>query len=274
MSQFQLLVAIWGVAFGLTIASLAALYRGGAIRAAFARGPLSGALLVMTILVFLAWFVSTVASSFLDDQILEIALGDAFELGSILSYVAVPILLGLFFAALIRASESLLLMLGLAFGLALVDLFDMANRLEVLRLAFLQTMAEGGGYDEQARIYQDYFFDRPHLERIALYLSGLAVAGVIAAFAFNTPGLAAWVEYVGLPALARTVEGSARTLRLLARLIILGAVIVNLAMIWSWRLDRISALETAGFSPYPILGSNAPPVEAPEEETAPEQSSD
>ncbi|MGD1870587.1 MAG: hypothetical protein ACFB0F_13985 [Neomegalonema sp.] len=261
MSQFQLLISIWAVAFGLTIASLAALYRGGAIRTAFERGALSGALLTVTIALFLAWFASTVAATFIDDQILEIALGDKFALGKISGFIAIPILLGLFFAALIRASESLLLMLALAFGLAVIDLFDMASRLEVLRLAFLETMAEGGGYGEEARIYQDYYFERPHLERIAVYLAALLLAGLFAALSFNAPGLGDWVEHIGLPGLASRAAASGRSLRLIARLIILLAITLNLAVLWSWRLDRSDALETAGFSPYPVLGRNAPSID-------------
>lgn len=268
MGQFQFLLAVWGVAFGLTIASLAALYRGGAVRAAFGRGPMSGLLLIVTILVFLAWFASTVAATFLDDQSLELALGDAFEMGRIASYVGVPVLLGLFFAALIRASESLLLMLALAFGLALIDLFDMAAKLEALRLAFLQTMAEGGGYGVEAQIYQDYYFARPHLERIALYLAALLAAGLIAALSFNAGGLGEWVAGVGLPGLGRTLAGSSRTLRLAARLTILVAIALNLAILWSWRLDRADALRTAGFNPYPALGRAAPAVEPPPEAPA------
>lgn len=251
MELKDLLSLIWASAYTLALGiALGVLLRprlGEIFRKDFALGVWSLAMVLVSVF----WMISYGAATFWELNTLSRTFDEIKKPELDISHIVLPLLLSFGFAFLVTHSWKVYIALPVAILLGFVDLGGMSVILNGITEIIINYAKSGKYFSESARIFQEYFLDRPHLLRIVSYMIVLSI-GVFFAVLSVGKGLCRIAEPKDKR--ERVQQEIAQKLELhhflfdrLARISFMVAIIGNETVIWSWRLARTAQLKAAGF---------------------------
>lgn len=207
----------------------------------FAVSPLKGIVTSLMIGSCLIWALSFINVTYIERWALGVAFADYDKPPISFLHISLAIIFGVLFAVLVSNGWRLAVVIPLALGLAVADI--LGNSALIAGVEQMARRAEAAGTPFQAPqwAWHAYYTEKPHLLRISAYAATLTAAMI-----FFLISLVFF--YKDNPKAARAagperVEGAAYlSFRYLASLIFCVALIGNLVVIWSWRLERECAL--------------------------------
>lgn len=235
----------------------------------FHKSMIKGMVTTLMLTSCLVWALSFINVTYIEQWALGVAFEDYQKPPLNFLHISLAIIFGILFAVLVSNGWRLAVVLPLALTLALADIAGNATLIEGVQTMAARAEAQGDPFGAPQLAWLDYYTAYPHLLRIQGYAAVLGVAALLAAIALaiywrdnraarrddaaeapsnaaspNAASPNATMSKAAMSGAAPAVKPAPvesapyLTLRYLSSLVFCIALVGNLVVVWSWRLER------------------------------------
>ena len=191
------------------------------------------------LIAFLLWFAAYAIATHTELDAMKRVFDRSLLPGLSISYAALALAFSVLFALLIITHRNMYLCYPLLMALAFSDLLGNLNLISGMQKITQDYVAAGQDASEPVRIWVAYYLANSHFLRIAIYML-MSFAGFMLFIASRVRVARDESDQFGdlIDRIAPFCESRRVSLEVMSKLMIVLALVVNEATIWSWRYDR------------------------------------